>query len=239
MKVLPVVCGLSVCIACAAQAGVVVQQVEHLQTPASGGDRQSVIYVQNGLVRTERRDSNGRLVNFTLFRDGAIWQFDPGAHTYRKWDRAGIDKMMVQMPPQARVMMEKLRASGSAHHESSWRDTGKTERVGAYTCRVWEGSPAGEKENVCVVPFSVLAGGDELAAALRQMSDAADEIVSALPFRGANLKMSASYSRFNGIPVSSHTATGETRVVNVEKRALSTDLFQVPAGYQPQPLTGR
>ena len=231
--------GVILCVAGVARAGVVVHQVEKVKTRGSNSEGQSILYVQNGLVRTERRDSNGRLEHFSLFRDGAILQFNPAAHTVKRFDRAAMEKMMAQVPPQARAMMEKLRASGSAHHESPWRDTGRTDRVGAFSCRIWEGSPAGETEDACVAAFNALPGGDELEAALRQMSATASEITAALPYASEAVDAFARYSRFNGIPVSTHTATVETRVVGVEKKAISTDLFQVPAGYQQQPITSR
>lgn len=71
------------------------------------------------------------------------------------------------------------------------------------------------------------------------MTLAVAEIASALPYGNGNLAASTRYSHFNGIPVSSRSATVETRLVRVEQKAIPAELFQAPAGYQQQPMTLR
>jgi hypothetical protein len=235
MKHLFVVLGMSLCVAATAQAGVVVHQVQKAKVLGKDSEGQATLYVQNGMVRTESLDSRGRLERFTLIRDGAIWEFTPSAHTYTKIDRANMDKMMAQVPPQVRAMMGKLSAGvQSSANDLPWRDTGKTDHVGSYTCRVWEGSLVGQKEELCIVPYSSLPGGDELSAAMQQMRRTVTETLSATPFAGS-LKELARYT-LNGIPVSSRSNWGETRVTSVERKEIPGDTFQVPPGYEQEEM---
>jgi hypothetical protein len=233
MKRLSLFLGTSLCFAAAARAGVIVHE-EVVKTLGATREGQTTIYVQSGMVRIENSDSRGRLERFTLFRDGAIWKFQPSAHTYAKFDRASMEQMTANLPPQARAMMEKVRAAGSASGDGvPWRDTGKTGHVDAYSCRVWEGAAAGEKEEMCIVPFTALPGGDELSAAMQQMGRTLKEIMSVSPF-GSSLTALARYSTFNGIPASTRSNTIETRLTSVQRTTIPADVFQIPQGYEQE-----
>jgi hypothetical protein len=223
--------GTTVCLTSLAHGGVILHNVTQ-KKGASTADSEGIMYVQNGMVRSEQRDAHGHLQSYVLFRDDAIWLVSVRAHSYTKLDRATIQRMTAQMPPQFRAMIEKMRGEGGASKgESAWRDTGKTERVGDYSCRVWEGAPAGQKEQRCIVPFSALPGGGELSVTSQQVGRVIKEVVSNSLLDGASNAL-AEAAKLNGIAAVTRRESSETYLKSVEQKNLPADIFEVPEGYE-------
>jgi hypothetical protein len=234
-KKLLAACATALCLTAVGHAGVVIQRVTK-DKGANTVQGEGTLYVQGGMLRSEQHDAQGRLVYLVLFRDNAIWQVNVGDHTYVKMDRAAMQQAMARVPPQLRAMMERMRGSSDAgSDESAWHDTGKTEHVGGYNCRLWEGTPIVQKEQMCVVPFAALPGGSELSATMQQVGRTVKEVLSG-SFLGAAAGSFDQYAKLNGIPAVQRTEYGDTYMKSVEQRSLPVSTFQVPEGYQEKKM---
>jgi len=248
------------------QAGVVVHSTGKDLKSGRETDRE-VVYVQDGLVRIDKVDEHGQATQMTLFRDGAIWDVHLPQKTYTKMDKAAMQagakemdaemaKMraqMANMPPEQRAMMEKMMGNmnakpggtAPARPEATWTDTGKTEHVGSYTCRIWESRFGARLDaQYCVVPKGSLAGGDELIAAMHQVSSLAHDIMAAFPVAAeATEREFAAFEKLNGYPVlvrhfSGDAPSTEYVVQSVDHQSVAADKFVVPAGFKEKPAFG-
>jgi hypothetical protein len=94
----------------------------------------------------------------------------------------------------------------------------------------------------CVVPFSSLPGGDELAAALRQAAATAQDIASANPAMArVSSDMYSGFIKFHGWPVlTRHVSGGKTYreefVKSTERQSPPADKFEIPKGFTEKPF---
>ncbi len=233
----------------AAHAGVVVHLGD--KESADGAPKnQQVVYAQDGLLRVDKLDDQGRVRDFTLIRDGAVWDIDTQKRTFRKFDKNAVaaqqsemsdrmQAMLQSMPPEKRAMLEeRMKAIQQKTHDYELKDTGRSEHVGAYTCQVWQavrdGKPVTE---YCVVPKGSLTGGDELVTATHNASAIAADVVSASPQMARAISpVYKAYGKLDGFPVlTRHLSDGETHketiVTGIEKKSLPADQFAIPKGY--------
>lgn len=235
MKQLLAALGLTFGMTAVAHAGVVLHNVTQFKDKRTGTS-EGFVYVQNGMLRSEQRDAHGQLEHLMIFRDDAVWQFDVHDHSYLKMDRATMQRMTAQMPPALRAMMEKMNGGGgAAKGESGWRDTGKTEHVGQYTCHVWTGALMAQANEYCIVAFDALPGGGELRESLQQVGRIVKEVLSG-SYLAAAANEIVEYQRFNGIPAVSRRDFGDTYLKGVEQKKLPAETFQIPDGYQQKQL---
>ncbi len=215
------------CASAAARAGVVI----HDTTSTQGDTGEKVLYAQNGMLRTEQRDAHGQLTHFTIIRDGAIYQFNVSAHTYTKMDRETMQEITARIPPQFREMMQKMRGEQGGKTDDLLQDAGRTEHVAGYTCHVWTLAPGGQREEMCLVPFADLPGGDELNATMQQVARTVTAVMSAsyLPVSSRDLTRLA---QLKGSPVRTRDAYQESHLKSIERRSVAADLFQPPTGYE-------
>ena len=232
-----------------AYAGVVV----HMSSKGSAGSapkNQQVVYAQDGLLRVDKLDDQGRVQNFTLIRDGAIWDVDTQKHSFRKFDKNAVaaqqsemsdrmKAMMENMPPERRAMVEqRMKAMQQETHDYELTDSGRSEHVGAYSCEIWQAVRDGKPiTEYCVVPKGSLTGGDELVAATHKASLIAADVASAAPQMARAISpIYKMYGKLDGFPVMTrHLSAGETReetvVTGIEKKALPADQFAIPKGF--------
>ena len=238
----------------AAQAGVVVHMSD--KAGADGGAKNpQVLYAQAGLLRVDKLDDQGKVRNFTLIRDGAIWDVDTLRHTFRKFDKTAVateqnamsdrmKAMMRNMPPERRAMVEqRMKAMQQETHDYEVKDSGRSEHVGAYTCKIWQAVRDGKPiTEYCVVPKGSLAGGDELATATHNASLIAAEVASAAPqMARAVSPVFKMYGQLDGFPVlTRHLSGGEAReetiVTGIEKKSLPADRFTIPKDFTEAPF---
>ncbi len=233
----------------AVRAGVVVHM-----SGSAGADgaakHQQTLYAQDGLLRIDKLDEQGKVRDFTVFRDGAIWDVDPQKHTFRKFDKNAMaaeqkvmsdrmQAMMQNMPPERRAMVEqRMKAMQGESHDYQVTNSGRSEHVGAYTCQIWQavrdGKPVTE---YCVVPKGSLTGGDELATATHNASLIAADMASASPQMARAISpVYKMYGKLDGFPVMTRQMSGggapeETIVTGIEKKSLPADQFTIPKGY--------
>ena len=247
----PILSLLSVCLGMTtvAQAGVVV----HMSSKGSADStprNQQVLYAQDGLLRVDKLDDQGRVQDFTLIRDGAIWDVDTRKHTFRKFDKNAVatqqsqlsdrmKAMLQNMPPERRAMVEeRMKAMQQETHDFDLKDSGRSEHVGTYTCEIWQAVRDGKPmTEYCVVPKGSLTGGDELVTATRKASSIAADVVSAAPqMTRAISPVYKMYGKLDGFPVmtrhlSGGEASDETVVTAIEKKSLAPDQFAIPKGF--------
>jgi hypothetical protein len=233
----------------AAHAGVVVH-MGGKGSADSAPKNQQILYAQDGLLRVDKLDDQGGVRDFTLMRDGAIWNVDPQKHTFRKFDKNAVatqqnemsDRMkalMQNMPPERRAALEqRMKAMQQETHDYALTDSGHSERVGAYSCEIWQAARDGKPvTEYCVVPKGSLPGGDELVTATHKASSIAAEVASASPqMARAIAPIYTIYGKLDGFPVMTrHISGGQTRdeivVTGIEKQSLPADRFAIPKGY--------
>ena len=242
--------GLCLCLAAvsAVQAGVVV----HMGAKSSADSApktQQVVYAQDGLLRVDKLDDQGKVRDFTLIRDGAIWDVDTQKRTFRKFDKNAVaaqqselsdrmKAMMQDMPPERRAMIEQRMKAMQQAHDYELKDSGRSEHVGAYTCQVWQAVRDGKPiTEYCVVPKGSLTGGDELVTATHNASAIAADVASAAPQMARAISpVYKAYGKLDGFPVlTRHLSDGESReeimVTGIEKKSLPADQFAIPKGF--------
>ena len=241
-------------------AGVVIKNSEK-DLPGGKETGSETIYVQSGKVRIDSLDSRGRVTDFTLFRDGVVWQVDVASRTYRKLDKAAMQKaaaqqqqaiakakaQMANMTPEQRQRMSKvlgdMQAGGSSstapHAEPVFSRTGRTETIGSLTCQVWESKVGGKTSaQYCVATPGSIPGGGEALAGLKQMMTTLKEITADLPMAGKELGVLADGIRkLDGYPVVVREFTGnkpdsERTYKTSNSEALAADKFEIPKGFK-------
>ncbi|HUO80223.1 MAG TPA: DUF4412 domain-containing protein [Steroidobacteraceae bacterium] len=245
---------LGLAAATTAGAGVVIQMADRDVKSGQQSDR-DVWYAQGALLRVDRLDDAGHVQRMSILRDGAIWEVDVERRTYTRIDKAAMQGQMgvmdermkaalASMPPERRAKMEQMMQNmQQAHHDYAWSDTGKSDRVGQYGCRTWEGRRDNKpSEEVCVAPTSSLPGGDELLATMRQASKVVQDVLSATPQGGRMFgEYIKRFEQMNGFPVRTRHLSGgqfsrESIVTKVERQSLPADKFEIPKGYAEKPL---
>jgi Domain of unknown function (DUF4412) len=221
----------------AVHAGVVVH-LSVKESADSAPKNQQVVYAQ------------GRVRDFTLIRDGAIWDVDTQKRTFRKFDKNAVaaqqselsdrmKAMMENMPPERRAMLEqRLKATQQQTHDYELKDSGRGEHVGAYTCEIWQAVRDGKRvTEYCVVPKGSLTGGDELVTATHNASAIAADVTSAAPQMARAISpVYKAYGKLDGFPVltrhlSDAKARDETIVTGIDKKSLPADQCAIPKGY--------
>ncbi len=198
-------------------------------------------YAQDGMLRIDRLDAHGGVTGTTLVRDGVVWEIDPAERTFTRVDAASVgqlagassskmEAMIASLPPEKRAMMEARMAQmkqKSATTQYTFTDTGRSDKVGQYACRVWEeqksGKPFGQ---YCVVPASSLPAGGEL--------------IASVPMLAAHAEHLTRLGQMNGFPASSRISGGGEHVLtSAQAQSLPADKFAIPQGFTERKLGER
>ncbi len=235
--------------ATAAQAGVVVHMASK-QLPADQPKDHSILYAQDGYLRIDGLDDQGHVRDIQLIRDGVIWMVDVPKRTFRKLDKSAMaaqqsglqDKMqamMQNMPPERRAMFEaRMKAMQAQTHNYTLSDAGRSERVGSYSCEIWQATRDGKiSTEYCVAAKGSIAGGDELVAASHKAAAVATDVMSASPQMSRAISpIYTLYGKMDGFPVlvrhmSGGKAEHEETVTAIERQSLAADKFAIPKGF--------
>ena len=238
-------------------AGVRIETVTRdVKTQAADGGTQ-VMLVQDGKVRMNN-PTNG---NGMILKNAVLYVFDDKRKTYTELDKATMKKAADQagaamaqmqeqlknMPPEQRAQMEKMLganmpgAMSGKQDTYEAKDTGRNETSEGRKCRVWNllknGAP---HEELCVVPYSSLAGKENFEKAFKELADAAAGMTGNLP--GANASIEARKA-VDGFPVRVRyfDAAGkprgtETVMTRWLEESLPASTFEIPAGYTKKEL---
>ena len=228
-----------------------------IATKAADGAPQ-VMQVQDGMIRATQGSNHGMIL-----RNSTITLLDDKHKTYREMDKESLKNMankagaamaqlqekMKNMSPEQRAMMEKAMGNhipggmGSQGTPDTYaaKDTGKNETVEGRSCRLWQTTRNGAPlEELCVVPYASLPGREDLEKAFKMMTDAVEDLSSAMPNVEKAMKARLSV---NGYPVRirRYDAQGELRKTETvltkwTEESLPASMFDVPAGYTRQDL---
>jgi hypothetical protein len=237
-----------------AYAGAVIHETRRDLPNGKPVDHETV-YVQDGMIRSDTLDDHGHPTQLTIFRDGVMWQVNIARRTYSKLDKAvaqqGMqqlqamrEQMLANAPPERRAAMEKAMA-GMQHPAApiAWTDTGRSEHVAGFSCEVWQGKKADKLEfEYCIARPGDVPDGDEIYAALRQMSASLRDVVSAMQNAGQR-DTHGVYNfdwieRAKGYPIVRREFEHEEAVKSIEQQKLPADKFAIPQGFTEVPLLG-
>lgn len=212
-------------------------------------------YAQDGMLRIDRVDAHGAVTDTTIVRDGVVWDIDPAERTYTRVDSASLgqiagdsssrmEAMIASLPPDKRAMMEARMAQmkqKAATTQYTFTDTGRSDKVGLYGCRVWEEQKSGKPyAQYCVVPTSSLPAGGELEASLKKATTTAGQIVASVPMLAAHAEHLTRLGQMNGFPASVHVSGNEAHVLSsAQAQSLPADKFAIPQGFTERRLGDR
>lgn len=234
----------------AARAGTVIETVTtdiRTKKPVES----TVITAQGKNVRLERRsalDPTDRAL--AIFAGDRLYVVDDRAKAYRVMDRTAIEtieaarraeaeKIGADEAPQGKRAAAKARTAVRAQPKLA--DTGRTEKVGQWSCRVWNATQQGRLvAQHCVVPVAKLGGTEDLGSALKAFSTFWREVAAEYPgLQDTGGRLVQAFERTKGIPVQTKTYYGGkpreiVAVKAVRQDQLGAAMFQVPQGYEQQ-----
>jgi hypothetical protein len=244
----------------AARAGVFLQMVEKDLKSGKEKPAERVLF-QDGKVRNE--DPGQGRHEYSIFRDGAMYQIDDKTKSYRVFDKAAaqsaaakMQAMMQQMkeriakmPPQQRAAMEKAMGGhspmGASKRIVDAIDTGQSINVNGKTCRVWNKTHDGKlDEQICVVPYRELPGSDEVLAAMENMAKLFESMSNGLPASGLMAQEVKVIHKINGYPIytrdyiAGKLADSATLVKTWAKQPIPPGQFDIPTGYKQRKMPG-
>lgn len=242
--------------AAAAQAGTVVH-MDWRSLPDGKARPHSVIYAQNGEFRMDSLDADGHVQDFVLVRDGNIWQVDVPKRTFYLFDKGAVADQRTAMQGRWQAMLQRLpagqraamqaRMQGMLQHAQqlavTLKDTGHTDRVGAWPCEIWRLQLNGKiSSEACIAPRRALTGGDELVESSRKAAQTAADVLWSIPEARAGAARMALYGNRDGFPVRTRHLDGDTPedeeiVSSIKTESLPADTFAIPKGFTQTTLS--
>ncbi|HEV7607849.1 MAG TPA: hypothetical protein VGO61_10960 [Steroidobacteraceae bacterium] len=238
----------------AATAGVYVEMVDH-DIKADKTTLAQKMYVQDG---------NGRFVDAeghaTLIKNGTFYIIDDQDKSYVAVDKATMEELakkisaamekmkdqLAQLPPEQREQMEKMMPGMGG--DKKWTvealDTGKTDKVGARSCRLWDIKRGGELDDqICVVPYSALPGKENFQAMFANFAKVFEEIAKSVPMLSGMMSNEfGAQAKANGFPVRSRAYENgklgdDEQLMSVwREEAIAASMFEIPAGYKKKQM---
>lgn len=242
------------CLLCAVPAraeGVVIKQ-EQRKVGAADADSRTTFYLGKAKIRIE---TSGRSANSVMIFDGerkVLWMVDAQKKTYYEMTEEDVAAMsatrkkmqerMAGMPAAQRAMMEKMmkgRMSRAPTVEIQKVRSG--EKIGDYTCTVYEVSVNGERSSeVWTASADQLQLRPEDFSVFQAMAKMLEPLSRNMPGAAAS-PLAAGGGQMDGFPVRTVTYRGdkpvtESKVIGVERRYLEDALFTVPDGYKKKKM---
>lgn len=242
------------CLLCTVPAraeGVVIKQ-EQRKVGAAEADSHTTFYLGAARIRIE---TSGRSANSVMIFDGTrkvLWIVDTQKKTYIEMTEEDVAQMsaamkkmqerMAGLPAAQRAMMEKMmkgRMSQAPTVEIKKVRSG--EKIGDYTCTVYEVSINGERSSeVWTASAGQLQLQPEDFSVFRAMAQMMEPLLQNMP-GGAAASPLAARGQMDGFPVRTVTYNGdkpvtESKVISVERRGLEDALFTVPEGYKKKKM---
>jgi hypothetical protein len=236
-----------------AVAGVRIEHVTRdIKTKAQQGSTQTM-FVQNGQLRSNASSSGGMIL-----KGATIIILDDKRKQYREMNKEDMKKMAAQagaamarmqeqlknMTPEQRAMMEKAMGSqiaggiGAAGKPDAWdaKNLGTSDVVEGRRCQLWNLSRNGALfEELCVVPYSSLAGKEDFQKVFKEMADAFADLAKSVPNADASVK---ARTAINGYSVRSRLYDGKGQLRGTEtiltkwvEESVPASTFEVPPGY--------
>jgi hypothetical protein len=246
-----------------ARAGAIIHQTTR-DLPDGKPKDADTVYVQEGMVRSDKLDDRGHPTNLSIFRDGVMWEVNVPQRTYKKLDkqaaqqagermqamREQMKERLASLPPQQRAAIEKAMGAGDAAPPITWAATGRTEHVAGFACEIWQGKKEDKLEyEYCIARPGDVPAGEEIYAALKQMEASLRDALSGMQGVMGAAGVRNTYSnlswteRAKGYPILRREFAGgqpfqEHAVSSIETQKLPADKFAIPQGFREVPLAG-
>lgn len=249
-----------------AQAGAIIETVSR-DLPDGKETSGSTMYVEGGKLRVDHREGAAKSpVSTMIYKDDTLYIVNHAEKSYTAIDRATVKKVagqmsaalkqveteLAKMPPEQRATVEQMMGHGgqqtAKHAPPEYRQTARSETAAGHNCRIWEGMQAGAKiAEYCVVPYSSVAGGQEMLAVMKHMMSLSEEMYNSL---SASLPKDASLTTdwegvkaIDGYPAlirsfAGGRAASEDLLKSARNTSVSAAQFEVPAGYRRETMEG-
>jgi hypothetical protein len=207
-------------------------------------------YAQDGMLRVDSLDASGTVQRSEIVRDGVVWRVNPGKRTYTRIDEESIkamfgereqhmETMLARLPPDKRAAMEaRMEKMKQGNTDFAFTDTGKSDTVGKYSCRVWQETRTGKLfMEFCVVPAASLPDGADLEASMKKSLQTVHQVLSGVPQLANAAEHFTRMEKMGGFPVRSRvlspsgTTESEHVLSSAQAQALPADKFAIPQGY--------
>lgn len=248
-----------------AQAGVYIEMVDH----AVGADKTTLVqklYVQgnSGRFVDVPEDGNSH-TTATIIKNGTLYAVDDTDKSYVMLDKPTLEQFgkkladameqvkeqLSKLPPEQRAQAEQALSKqmpgfGGEGQKRTVEaiDTGKTDKVGGRTCRIWDLKRNGElDEQLCVVPFSALPGKENIQAVFGNFAKVFEDMAKTVPMlAGLMSNEFAAQEKINGFPVRSRDyengkLSDIERLMSVWRdETMPAATFEIPAGYRKKSM---
>ena len=212
----------------------------------------TIVAAQGTSLRLERRsaiDPADR--SLVIYAGDKLYVIDDRTRAYRVMDRTTLQTIEAARAAEAeRIGADEAKKSAQraarrtvARPQSKLADTGRTERVGQWSCRTWKETLQGRTvAEHCVVPVAKLQGGQDLAGALKSFSAFWRTVAAEYPgLQDTGGRLALAYEKMKGVPVRTKTFLGGqpqevVTITAVRADTLGAAMFQVPAGYEQQTM---
>ncbi len=246
-----------------AQAGAIVETVSR-ELPGGQQTGGTTLYVDGGNLRVASADAGEAAGGSNAIVKGdVLYAIDHQKRTYAVLDRATLKQLAQNMNEAMRQMDERLEnmepgerarveaatgRAGGPRGPAQYQRTNRSETVSGKSCRMWEGRQRNKKfVEYCVVPYSAIAGGAEVAAAMKNMIGLMEDVMTALDESGTKDALFSSEWRgvqaLDGYPIlirmfDNGQPVAEEVLKSAREAAVPAAQFEVPAGYQEQKAGG-
>jgi hypothetical protein len=245
----------------AASAGVYMETAHKDLTNATSASEKHKMWFESGNFRAE--DAEAHAVQ--IYKDKIIYIVEMDEKRYTTLDKDSIQSLsgqiaearkqmearMKNMSPEQREMVEKMMGGVGVTKEAPPRAikaTSRTESAAGQTCKVWEVTVAGVKEEeICVVPPGSLPGGTEMMSTMKELGELFKGFMDSLGGAGSRNAVNDAWrdlQAVNGIPIITRTfengkASQEIRLTAVRNETVPTSQFTVPAGFTQRKIDPR
>jgi hypothetical protein len=251
--------------AAVAHAGVYVEMVDH----EIGADKTTLVqklYVQGDSGRFVDVPPDGDSHSTaTIIKNGTLYAVDDTDKSYVMLDKATLEEFgkkiseamdrvkeqLSKLPPEQREQAERVMAKqmpgfGGEGQKRTVEaiDTGKSDKVGGRTCRVWDLKRNGElDEQLCVVPFGSLPGKENIQGVFGNFAKVFEEMAKTVPMlAGLMSNEFAAQEKINGFPVRSRDYENG-RLADIERlmsvwreENIPAATFDIPASYRKKTM---
>jgi hypothetical protein len=248
-----------------AQGGVYVEMTDH----QVGADKTTLVqklYVQGTSGRFVDVPPDGDSHSTaTIIKNGTLYAVDDTDKSYVMLDKATLEQFgkkiseamdrvkeqLSKLPPEQREQAERVMAKqmpgfGGEGQKRTVEaiDTGKSDKVGGRTCRVWDLKRNGElDEQLCVVPFGSLPGKENIQGVFGNFAKVFEEMAKTVPMlAGLMSNEFAAQEKINGFPVRSRDYENG-RLADIERlmsvwreENIPAATFDIPASYRKKTM---
>lgn len=243
-------------------AGVV---VESQRSAGDGSITREKIQAEGNAVRVDSEGANAHTSIIFRKDKSLMWIVDHSKKTYQEMTKADFEKMaqamkgamnqmqkqmaaqLDKMPPAQRAEVEKMMKSGqmpqakTVEAAKEIKKTGATQKVGDWTCEIYEMISDGKKDQtLCVANWNQLSATRDDFQAFESMADFFSDLAGGMSQDVGQSQQIMKDLMDKGIPVRQSFEGGQgsfvQEVSKIEKKSIEVSLFELPQGYTKESI---